>query len=74
MYLLPVDLRDYLADFGISNLAQDQNLEGYIEGFDCWYTVTDLNLGVIWAEHWSYFFKGLSHGGIKLGNHEDCLL
>ena len=73
-YLLPVDLRDYLSDFGISSLAQAQNLEGYNHGFNFWYTATNLNLGHVCSEHWSYFVKGLSHGGIKIGNHEDSLL
>ena len=73
-YLLPANLRDYLTDFGISNLAQDLNLEGYSKGFNCWYSSTDLNLGGVWDELWSSFTKGLSHGGIKIGNHEDSLL
>ena len=44
-YLLSEDLRDYLFDLGISNLAQAQNLD--VCGFDGsnWYTAFDLYLG-----------------------------
>ena len=29
---------------------------------------------MIWADLWTSFFKGLSHGGIKIRNFEDSLL
>ena len=34
-YLLSEDLRDYLVDYGISNLAEAHNLEGDPRGFNC---------------------------------------
>ena len=47
-YHLREDLRDYLTDYGISNLAQAQNLEGHTNGLNCWYSATYLSLGVVW--------------------------
>ena len=70
-YHLREDLRDYLTDYGISNLAQAQNLEGHTNGLNCWYLATDLSLGGVWADQWLSFVNGLSHGGIRIGNHED---
>ena len=49
-YILPKDLRDYLADYGISYLAQAQNQEGFSKSFNCWYSASDLNLGGVRAE------------------------
>ena len=59
-YLLSEELRDYLNDLGISNLAQAQNLDdcGH-DGFN-WYTASDLYLGGDWAEQWSTYVKGLN--------------
>ena len=34
----------------------------------------DLDLGGEWAEQWTSFVKGLSHGGIIIGEKEDSLL
>ena len=73
-YLLSEELRDYLNDLGISNLARAQNLnvcghDGYY-----WYTASDLYLGGEWAEQWSTYVKGLTHGGIRIGTSEDTLL
>ena len=73
-YILLEDLRDYLADYGISYMAQAQNQEGFSQSYNCWYLASDLNLGGVWADHWTPFVKGLTHGGIKIGNNEDSLL
>ena len=73
-YLLFEDLRDYLADLGITKLAQAQNLEVYGHEFNCWYTASYLNLGDDWVLQWSTYVKFLSHGGIRIGNSEDTLL
>ena len=69
-----MDLCDYLSNFGITSLAQAHNLEGPSIGLNYWYSATDLCLGGVWAEHWSSFVNGLSHGGIRLGDHNDSLL
>ena len=73
-YLLSEELRDYLTDMGISYLAQAQNLD--VGGTDkpIWYTAIDLLLGGDWAAQWSSYVKGLTHGGIRIGNDEDKLL
>ena len=49
-YLLSEELRGYLYDLGISNLAQAQNLD--VCGLDGsnWYTASDLYLGGDWAD------------------------
>ena len=39
-----------------------------------WYSATDLLLGGEWAAQWSSYIKGLTHGGIRLGNVEDKIL
>ena len=44
-YLLSEDLREYVTNLGITNLAQEQNLDVYGHAFNCWYSVSDLNLG-----------------------------
>ena len=46
-YLLPADLREYLADYGITHLTQAQNLDfgSHCENF--WYSAANLNLGVL---------------------------
>ena len=43
------------------------------DGFN-WYTASDLYLGGDWAEQWSTYVKGLTHGGIRIGISEDTLL
>ena len=45
-YILSLDLRDYLADYGISFLAQVHRQDGTSQGFNCWYSASDLDLGV----------------------------
>ena len=73
-FYLPEDLKEYMSDYGITSLAETHNLDGPSISLNYWYSATDLNLGGVWAEQWSSFVKGLSHGGIKIGNHEDSLL
>ena len=36
--------------------------------------MNDLDLGGEWAEQWTSFVKGFSHGGIRIGDLEDSLL
>ena len=49
-------------------------MEGDPRGYNCWYLASNLDLGGAWAEQWTSFVKGLSHGGIRIGNHDDSLL
>ena len=39
-----------------------------------WYSATDLLLGGERAAQWSSYIKGLTHGGIRLGNVEDKII
>ena len=39
-----------------------------------WYSATDLILGGDWAAQWCSYVKGLTHGGIRIGNAADKLL
>ena len=73
-YLLSEELRDYLYDLGISNLAQAQNLGVCGPDGSNWYTAYDLYLGGDWADQWCSYVKGLTHGGIRIGTAEDKLL
>ena len=73
-YILPVDLREYLANYGISCLAQAQKLDGLAVGYNGWLSAHDLDLGGEWVEQWTSFVKGLSHGGIRIGESKDSLL
>ena len=47
-FILLMDLRDYLSDFGIIVLAHPQNLEGPSTWLNYWYSATDLCLGGVW--------------------------
>ena len=44
-YILPEYLKDYFADYGITHLAQAQNLELGTHSEKYWYFATDLDLG-----------------------------
>ena len=73
-YILSEGLRDYLTDLGITHLAHAQNLDGCGIGGTIWYSASDLLLGGVWADQWSSYVTGLSHGGIRIGHSEDKLL
>ena len=72
--MLSEGLREYLCDFGITQLSQARNLDFGSNNQDYWYSTADLNLGGIWKEQWTEFVKGLTHGGIKIGPIDDTLL
>ena len=74
LHLLSKELRDYLNGLGISFLAQAQNLDVCDSEGPKWYSATDLLLGGDWAAQWCSYVKGLTHGGIRIGNAEDKLL
>ena len=44
-YSLLVDLRDYLADYGITYHAQAQKQDGLLQGFNGRYSTSDLDRG-----------------------------
>ena len=49
-YILLVDLREYLADYGISWLAQAHKLDGLAIGYNGCLSAHDLDLGGEWDE------------------------
>ena len=51
-FSLPQDLRDYLADYGISYLYQAQKLDDLSQGCFGWYSAEDLDLRGHWAVLW----------------------
>ena len=73
-YILFEELREYLTDLGISHLAHAHNLDGCGLDRTIWYSASDLLLGGSWADQWSSYVNGLSHGGIRIGHSEDRLL
>ena len=74
LHTLSEELRVYLHDLGISFLSQAQKLDVCGPDGPTWYSATDLLLGGEWATQWIFYVKGLTHGGIRLGNAEDKLL
>ena len=59
---------------GLLTLLKLRNMMDFHKVFNCRYSTSDLDRGVIWDDLWMSFFKGLSHGGIKIRNSEDSLL
>ena len=49
-FSLPEDLRDYLANYGITYLVQAQKQDGFSHGYNGWYSVADLDLGGNWDD------------------------
>ena len=73
-YVLPAELIEYVVEFGMTQLAQVQNLDSGPHNGNYWYSTSDLNLGGVWSEIWTTYIKGLSHGGIRISNAEDALI
>ena len=73
-YILPADLKEYLADFGMTQLAQVQNLNFGTHNGNYWYSSCDLNLGGVWFEIWTSYTKGILHGGVRINNAKDTLI
>ena len=73
-YILFEELREYLTDLGITYLAQAHNQDGCGLDGTVWYSASDLLLGGVWAEQWSSYVTGLSHGDIRIGPSKDRLL
>ena len=69
-----MDIRDYLADYGISCLAQARKLDDLAVGFNGWLSALDMDIGGEWARLWTSFVKGLSLGRIRIGDSEDTIL
>ena len=72
-FVLSEGLRDYLYDYGITHLFQEQNMDYGPNYQSYWYTAADLNMGGIWEEQWTEYIKVLTHRGIRLKENEDTL-
>ena len=71
-FTLPLDVRDYLEDYGISTLDQARNYSTGAQKY--WFTGEDLDLGDDWKLLWDNFTSGLEYGRIRLSEQNDSLL
>ena len=68
----PLDLREYLEDYGITSLAHARNLSPEARGY--WLATEDLELGGEWKLLWDKYISGLEHGRIGLNHSQDTLI
>ena len=71
-YVLPLDLRIYLEDYGITTLAQARNCTK--EASNYWLTAVDLDLSGNWHSLWDDYVSGLEQGRIRLKPSPDHFL
>ena len=71
-YSLPLDLREYLEDYGILTLDQDRNHSPDARHY--WLTAKDLDLGGGWKLLWNNYISRLEYGRIRLSYQVDSLL
>ena len=69
---LPLDLMEYLQDYGIETLQDAQN--PLVEAQNYWLSAEDLELGGSWDSCWNGFINSLENGGIKLKTSTDRIL
>ena len=70
-FVLPMDLRGYLEDYGITSLVHARNIGTGASSQSYWLTVEDLELGGCWKDLWTDYISGLSHGCIRLVEKND---
>ena len=71
-FTLPLDLWDYLEDYGISTLDQARNYSTGAQKY--WFTAEELDLGGDWKLLWDNFTSGLEYGRIRLSEQNNSLL
>ena len=71
-FLLPLDLREYLEDYGICTLDQARNLTSCAQNY--WFSAADLDLEGEWKILWDNYIAGLEYGKIRLSDLCDSLL
>ena len=69
---LPLGLREYLEDLGITTLTHAQNILPGQHNY--WYTAEDLNIAGDWKYAWEKYTRCLEHGRIQLNSHADSLV
>lgn len=70
-FILPEDLRSYLADMDICTLAQARNPCSSAPFY--WYSSSDLDLAGSYSSIWNDYINGLSALGIRLNDSPDML-
>ena len=71
-FLLPLDLHEYLEDYGISTLDQARKLTTFAQNY--WFSAADLDLDGDWKTLWENYIVGLEYGRIHLSENCDSLL
>ena len=68
-FILSVELRSYLEDYGITTLDQAIN-----HATGCWFTAEELDLCDIWSRQWNIYIRDLNYNRIHLRGETDSLL
>ena len=71
-FILPAELRAYLADYGICTLEQARNNTSFATGY--LFTAEELDLCEEWKYHWETYIRGLEYNRIRLKDLRDSLL
>lgn len=71
-FLLPLNLLDYLADYGICSLEHARNQTLHAQNY--WFLADDLELRGEWKILWDNYIRGLEFGRIRLSDNSDSLL
>ena len=71
-FLLPLDLREHLEDYGICTLDQARNLTACAQSY--WFTAAELDLQGEWKMKRDSYIEGLEYGRIHLSDSCDSLL
>ena len=70
--LFPLDLHEYLENYGITSLAHARNISLEAQGY--WLAAEDLELGGEWKLLWDKYISGLEHDKIRLNHTQDTLI
>ena len=68
----PMDVREYLEDYGITSLAHARNISLEAQGY--WLAAEDLELGGEWKFLWDKYISSLEHDRIRLNHTLDTLI
>ena len=71
-FILPIELREYLEDYGIVTLDQARNLTPFASSY--WFMAEELDLCGEWKLLWDKYTRGVDYGRIKLSDQHDTLL
>ena len=71
-FTLPAEMREYLADYGISTLDQARNHTSIADGY--WFTAEELDLCAEWKSLCNSYINGLEFNRIRLKDSPDSLI